>query len=85
MSDALRVITTEGIKLVAGLSPATRSLVAKHHNAVRTYLQTGDTHALDEFRGVRVDGHELETRARALDWWGQTDELSYESIYEEQS
>jgi hypothetical protein len=77
----IRVVSTEGIHLVTGIGKADRSLLAQHHNAIRAYLRTGDTTRLERFVGRVVGGLELETRTNALDWWGLTGELAYESIY----
>ncbi len=81
--EQIRVVSTTGVHLVPRLSKTTRSVVAGHHNAIRRYLNTGDAKALEPFEGISVAGHELETRTNALDWWGLTGELSYESIYGE--
>jgi hypothetical protein len=59
------------------------SLVGQHQNAVKRFLRYDDPSDLDRFRDVVVAGHRLETRLRQLEALGLTDELSYESIYED--
>ncbi len=80
---AVRVMTSGGPLLVTGLSPEEASLVGRHHNAIRQYTRRGDPTGLGDFSGLTVGGYELETRLDVLDWWAMTDELDYESIYEQ--
>ncbi len=82
-ATGMRIVTRNGVQIVAGLTRAQRSFVAQHHNAIRTYLNTGKTDPLLPFEGRRIKGHLLETDPDVLDWWGLTGELAYESIYRE--
>jgi hypothetical protein len=79
----MRVMTTDGPVLVTGLTTEERSLVARHHNAIKRYTRRYHTADLATFVDVHVGGRELETRLDVLDWWAMTGELDYESIYEQ--
>ncbi len=80
---AMRAITRQGVVLLPGLSDDDASLVGRHDNAVRRYLDTGDDSALTEFEGVTVAGYELETSPDALDWYALINDIRFEDIYEE--
>ncbi len=59
------------------------TLVAQHHNAVRHYIETGDTSWLDPFKGqtIRVrDGPSIElvTDPERLDRLAEGSELTYD-------
>jgi hypothetical protein len=79
----IRVMTTDGPVLMTGLTAKERSLIARHHNAIKRYTRRYHTADLAWFIGVQVGGRELETRLDVLDWWAMTGELDYESIYEQ--
>ncbi len=79
----MRAITRQGLVLLAGLSDSDASLVGRHDNAVRRYLDTGDDSGLDEFDDVTVAGHELETSLDALDFYALINEIRFEDIYED--
>src|SRR5947199_84058 len=53
----MRAITTAGVVALPRLTDDEARLVARHDNAVRKYLYTGDHADLDEFDGVAVAGH----------------------------
>jgi hypothetical protein len=79
----LRVISTQGVMDVTGLSARRRSLVARHENAVKRYLNRGDESGLAAFEGIEVaPGVELESRTNALDWLALRGQLSFESLYQ---
>ncbi len=80
---AIRVMSTEGPVLVAGLTADEASWVSRHHHAIKQYTRRYDPRGLAAFEGVELAGHELETRLDVLDWWAMTGELDYESIYEQ--
>jgi hypothetical protein len=79
----MRAVTTEGVQPLLGLSKAEARIVAQHENAVKHYLNSGDTTSLDTFQGVQVAGQELETRTNSLDWLAITGDVRFESIYVE--
>jgi hypothetical protein len=79
----MRAITTDGPMWLPDLNDHDASLVGQHQNAVKRFLRYDDPTGLDRFRDVVVAGHRLETRLRQLEALGLTDELSYESIYED--
>lgn len=54
--DAVRVVTTEGIVWLDGLSVWDRAVGARHKQAIITYLDTGRTEQLKPFAGVQVGG-----------------------------
>jgi len=54
----MRVLTANGVQFVEDLDPAERSLVASHWNAVREFLERGDTGSLSRLE------IELATRAK---------------------
>ncbi len=79
----MRVVSTSGVREVQHLSKAERSLVGKHWNAVKEYLNGLDDNGdgLAAFEGRTVNGVELETRTNALDWWATRGDLGFESLY----
>ncbi len=79
----MRAVTRTGLVLIPDLSDEDASLVARHDNAVKRYLDTGDDTALADFRGVTVAGHGLETDLDALDWLGLAGAIDFLEIYEE--
>ena len=79
----MRAITRQGLVLLPGLSDSDASLVGRHDNAVRRYLDTGDDSDLQEFDDVTVAGHELETSLDALDFYALINDIRFEDIYEE--
>jgi hypothetical protein len=79
----MRAITRSGLMTVGGLSPSEASAVGRHDNAVRRYLDTGSADDLEEFEGVVIQGHELETSPDALDWYALTNDIRFEDIYAE--
>lgn len=79
----MRAVTRTGMTSLSNLTTEEASIVGRHDNAVRQYLDTGDTRALEPFDGVEVQGHELETSPDALDWYALTNDIRFEDIYEE--
>jgi hypothetical protein len=79
----MNVLSTNGhVTAVVGGSRAA-SLVAEHANAVKRYLETGDTTLLDPFVGKRVAGLTLETNPDAIETFALSGELDFEEIYDE--
>jgi hypothetical protein len=58
------------------------SIVARHWNAVKHFLATGETERLTRFRRVSVAGRRLETDPAAVENWARRGELDFEDIYE---
>ena len=77
----MRIVTTEGVAedIVRGSRVA--SLNARHANAVKYYLSTGDASVLAPFIGKSVAGHPLETDPDRLDELGRRGFLDWLSIY----
>ncbi len=79
----MRAVTRQGLVLLSGLSDDDASLVGRHDNAVKRYLDTGDDSGLEEFDGVTVAGYELETSLDVLDFYAFVNDIRFEDIYEE--
>jgi hypothetical protein len=77
------VLTTGGVTEVPHLSKTERTRVAKHWNAVRHYLETGDTKRLYRYESKTVGdpAHELETRTNTIDFLSMTEPFDFESVY----
>jgi hypothetical protein len=73
----VRIIAKDvGDLLVLTRGDRVRRLASEHRYAVNVYLRTGDEAGLAKFRGKRIGGVELETRARFLDMLFDTGRLS---------
>lgn len=81
----MRAVTTDGLLSLGRLNDGEASVVARHDNAVRKYLYTGDSSDLDEFTGVVIAGHLLETRLDELDLLGHVGEINFWDIYGEEN
>jgi len=97
----MRMVTTDGVQIVQGLSRRERSFVGKHDNAVRTYLGYGGeipslyVSKLGDFEGKTVRGYlpgsevladfEFETREARLDYFEGRAQIRFESVYESRS
>ena len=81
---AMRAVTRGGPVLLPDLTDEQATLVARHDNAVRKYLYTGDHTDLGQFDGVTVDGHQLETDLDELDRYALTGEIRFEDIYDQE-
>jgi hypothetical protein len=59
---SITVLTPDGPEVVIISIPETRSLIARHLNAVRRYLELGDDRRLADFEDVVVvvDGREID-------------------------
>jgi hypothetical protein len=79
----LRVLTTAGVQVVSHLSDRDATVVGRHWNAVRRYLDVGEDNDLADFDGVDIAGHELETRLDAIEGHAIRGEIRFEDIYEE--
>lgn len=58
------------------------SVIGSYWNATRRFLATGDESVLDDFRGVVIDGYELETGPDEIEYCALTGELDIQDIYE---
>jgi hypothetical protein len=83
--EEMRTVTTEGVEMVVPLSDHEASLIGRHANAVKAFINTGDVDALVPFRGLTVGGRRLETDPDELESLARDSELDYEDIYEEPS
>lgn len=78
----MRITSTSGVVERAVRGSRQRTRLARHANAVRRYLETGDPEPLDEFRGVRIAGVELETDPDRLDEYARQGEFEWFDLYE---
>lgn len=78
----LLVTSTKGVIARPVRGSRARSLVAEHANAVKVYLDRGETEQLERFRGRRVAGVLLETDPNALDELQRAGELDFLDLYE---
>jgi hypothetical protein len=58
------------------------SIIARHWNAVKHFLWTGDSRRLARFKGVTVAGRPLETDPDVIERLAGRGELDFEDIYE---
>lgn len=93
---AIRVLTRDGVQTVTGLTTNDRAEVARHWNAVRRYLETGDETGLSPFDdqlvgaielphepNVVLGGYRLETDPSVIEWHAVRGDVRFESIYDE--
>lgn len=89
---AVRVLTTDGLLYLRGLDQHDASAVGRHWNAVRHYLDTGESMDLADIDGVELDGLDedgarrravLETDLDAIDVHAIRGDVRFESIYDE--
>lgn len=92
--QAMRVLTTNGVQTISGMTAAERSVVGRHLNAVRWYLNHGRTNSiLPTFKGKYVTGYtsadnfaapvtvKLETGYAAVESLQRSGQLDFLSIY----
>jgi len=77
----LKVLTTEGTKVVGVRGSGQASLISQHANAVRQYLATGQTGALAPFAGRTIAGLAFETDPTAIEEHWRRGELDWEDLY----
>jgi hypothetical protein len=77
----MRITSTEGVveRMVRG--SRARSTIGAYQNAVRTYLATGDTTAIEPFVDKRVAGVTLEADPDTLEEQFMRGELEFLEIY----
>ncbi len=79
----LRVLTTTGVQFLSDLTDREATVVGRHWNALRRYLDFGDEAGLAEFEQIEVGGYELETDLDAIEWQAVRGDVRFESIYDE--
>jgi hypothetical protein len=90
-SNAMRVLSTDGLVVIEVDRPADQRLIGEHHNAIRRTME-GELAAITRFRGRSVEGYSASTRKRTrvelesdltrLKRWYAQGDLDYEDIYE---
>jgi hypothetical protein len=88
-SDKVRVLiipTRRGLREISIRDSRQASLVSRYSNAIKRYLESGDTSALREFEGKEIETIQgrrvpLLTDRAELDRLAAAGELSYETIY----
>jgi hypothetical protein len=72
-------------RIVVWVNPRVASRISHHANAVDRFLRTGETDALDPYRGrfIRVGGvrHRFVTDPRVLTRLGNAGEIAFEDLY----
>ena len=81
----MRAVTTDGVMMVTPFSREEASLIGRHHNAVKAFINEGDEEALLPFRKVTVGGRRLQTDPDELENLARDGQLDYENIYDEPS
>lgn len=92
----MRVLTTRGVVVLEGISTEEASLIGRHWNAIRRYLEYGEEDELSSFRSrfvggstslssadVPMGGYELEADVEAIEWHAVRGNVTFESIYDE--
>jgi hypothetical protein len=82
-SPPIRVLTTVGVMFIPDLPPSEASVVGRHWNAVRAYLDFCDERPLEQLDGGTVAGFALETDLDRIEWHAVRGDVSFESIYDE--
>jgi hypothetical protein len=78
----MRIETTEGSVVAVIPSSTQASLNARHANAIKRYLETGDSRRLARFRKKTVAGYTLETDPNVLDARARADDIDTQDLYE---
>lgn len=77
----MRILTNTGVHVVDA-NRREASSVGRYWSAIGRYLQNEDDSELRKFRGVTVNGYELETDLDVIDELAARGELDFEDIYE---
>jgi len=77
----MTVLTPQGRQEVDLRGSRVASLVGRHHDAVRSYLRTGDPRPLAWFAGKRVGGVEFATNPKDLETAAIRGDLDVDDIY----
>ena len=78
----MTVITSDGPQLVELRGSRVASLVARHANAVRKFVDTGDARGLRQFRGQSAGGYQLATNPNVVRRLANRGEIDFEDIYD---
>jgi hypothetical protein len=82
--ERMRVLTANGVRSIDVLGDSdTSSLIGRHWNAVKHFLNTGETEVLEPFRGWRVGPHRLAIAPDFIEQWALAGELDFEDIYDD--
>lgn len=82
-ADLMRMLTTSGVEVLAvEFGSEAASTIGRHWNAVKDFLNTGQTAGLEPFRGTRILLYRFETDPDRIERWAQRGELDFEDIYE---
>lgn len=79
----MRVVGTEGPVVRTTRGSQVRSLIGAHHQAIKQYLgpEGGDPSVLEQFRGKRLAGVELETDPDRIEEIWRRGQLDFLEIY----
>ena len=78
----MRVLTTDGVRVLDLPDEWDRSIVGQHWNTINQYLKTGQTLRLGIFDRMRIEGFDLETDPDLIDEWWSRGQLDFLEIYE---
>jgi hypothetical protein len=78
----INVITPEGPVLVETRGSRAASLAGRHANAVRKFVETGDSGDLRAFQGKTVGGHPFATAPEDLRELARKGAVEFEDIYD---
>lgn len=80
--ERMRVLTTRGQRWMQ-LDDGAASVVARHWNEVRRFLETGDEQPLLDFSQYLIDEQHLETDPMVIYALGHRGELNFDDLYGE--
>ena len=78
----MRVLTTDGIRVIDLPHEWDRSIVGQYWNTINEYLRTGVSARLQVFDGVKIEGWQFETHPDRIDEWWSRGQLDFLEIYE---
>jgi len=78
----MRLLTTEGVVEVEVPGEGERSDVGSYWAAVQHVLDTGKSTLIKQFKGVEIEGHQLEIDTGKITRWAKQGELDFEDIYD---
>lgn len=76
----MRILSTGGVVELEVDPQEQRSAVGEHWNAIQNVL-AGNSHATDDFRGMRIAGIELEANPYVISRWAHEHDVEFEDIY----
>jgi hypothetical protein len=79
----IRVLTTAGVKDLEIDSPATRSAVGSHWNAVQAFLATGETEPLEPYKTIGINDYRMMTDPDEIERLARIGDLDIDDIYED--